>query len=273
MTGVSARLRMLRKPAYERNVAILKDYGGRKYKLIRSSCVRTKGIELPKDNYTPKGTVNDSKLANNISRSKSKVYEYAMCNDFTLFCTLTIDQKKVGDRYSLKAYHRALAQWIRDYNKKYDCHIRFLLIPEQHKDGAWHMHGLMMGLPLEHLTPFALAEKLPPYIRGKLKKGEMVYNWLPYAKKFGYVDIEPLRSREAAAKYITKYITKDMARSVSELGAHLYYSSQGLATAKTLKRGNMACDLAPDYEGDYCKVNWFDGSEDVDRLKSLVVTE
>ena len=47
--------------------------------------------------------VNDSKLSNNISRARTKVFEYAVCNDFEYFITLTVNDKKL-DRYDLKEY-------------------------------------------------------------------------------------------------------------------------------------------------------------------------
>lgn len=270
---VSSHLHSLKVAPFERNVAFLKSYAGQAYKLTRCNCVRTKGVELPKGIYVEKGTVNDEKLSSNISRALSTIRELVLCNPFDLFATLTLDKTKF-DRYQLKAFNKALSQWIRNYNKKYGIHIKFLLIPETHKDGAWHMHGFLMGLPLELLEPFTLDMKLPNYIRDKLIEGETIYNWPEYAAKFGFVDIEPVRSRERAASYVTKYITKDLARSVSELGAHVYYASKGLARATLLKRGTAVVeDLRPDFANEYCEVNWFDRSIPQSVLESMVLTD
>lgn len=271
--NVAGRLRLLRKPAFQRNVAILKSYGGHKYKLVRCSCVRTRGVELPEGHYTAKGTVNNEKLSNNIIRARSKIQEYVLCNPFDFFCTFTIDPAKY-DSFHLKEYHKSLTQWIRDYNKKYGLHIQYIFIPEKHESGAWHEHGFIMGLPLDHLTPFTLDEKLPYHIRGKIQRGEPIYNWLPYARKFGFVDIEPIRSRERAASYVTKYVTKDLERSVTDIGAHLFYCSKGLQRAMELKRGTTAYDFPPDFENKYCKVNWFDGRRNsTTEMELLIVSE
>ena len=35
--------------------------------------------------------VNDGKLANHIARARTRVFEYAICNDFDYFITLTIN--------------------------------------------------------------------------------------------------------------------------------------------------------------------------------------
>ena len=260
----------LRMPLYTRNVAILRSFGDYEFKLTRCRCVRTKGVELPEGFYKEKGSVNDKKLMDNIARARSAVREIGLCNLWEWFVTITIDPAQY-DRHNLKKFHKDLAHWIRDYNRKHGTSIRYLFIPEQHEDGAWHEHGLLMGLPLEHLTAFTLSDHLPYYILNKLKKGLPVYNWPAYAKKFGFVDIEPIRSRGAAVNYITKYITKDMNRSVSEVGAHLYYASQGLKRSQEVKRGIMSADILPDFENEHCKINWFGGDMNtVNDLKKLI---
>ena len=262
-------LMRLRKPLYLRDVAILKSYDGVSYKLTRSSCIRNKGVEDDRPR-SQKGTVNDEKLSNNIIRARNKVREYGYCNPWDYFVTMTIN-RAFFDRYNLKAFKKVLSQWIRDYNKKHETNVKYLLIPEKHKNGAWHLHGFIMGLPADHLVPFTLNQKLPTYILDKLKNGESIYNWPAYAEKFGFIDVEPIHSRKKATSYITKYITKDLEDSVSELGAHLYYCSQGLQCAKEVKRGVMAATITPDFENDFCKVNWFDGATNTaEELSSLI---
>lgn len=261
----------LRKPLYLHDLAVLKQFGDTGFKLTQSRCVRNKGVESPEKQYVPKGSVNEEKLDNNIARARSKVREYGLCNLWSLFGTFTIDSQKF-DRYDLPKYHKAMAQWVRDYNKKFGTSIRYLNIPEPHKDGAWHEHGLLMGIPLDHLRLFTLNEKLPKYIRDKLEAGQLVYDWPAYREKFGWVIIEPIRDLQRAVSYITKYITKDLAQSVSELGAHLYYCSQGLERAKELKRGSMAATIEPDFENDFCRVNWFDSAHNSPEQLAALIT-
>ena len=241
---------------YKFNVVTIKRYGD-KIKLTQHSILRTKGLEC--DEPPPeKGSVNEFKLDNNISRVKSKLYEYSLCNPWDWFITFTLDPAKY-DRHDLERYHKELSQWLRHYSaRKCNNQLKFLLVPERHKDDAWHIHGFLYALPLEHLTPFTLQEHLPDYIRKKLLNGEQVYNWQPYAKKFGYCNIEPIRNNEAASKYILKYITKDLSRCVSETNAHMYYCSRGLQIAETLKQGHLIVnfeEISPiAYENDYVAV-------------------
>jgi hypothetical protein len=256
---------------YHHDVAVLKDYGGRGCKLILFKTLRTKGfedVEKPK-----KGSVNDEKLDQNISRARSEIFELAYCNDWQYFTTFTIDGNKCG-RYDLEKYHKTFRQWLSDYNRGHDTHIKYLTIPEQHKDGAWHEHGFIMGLPQEHLRLFdAEHEKLPKYIRDKLLAGFPVYDFPAYREKFGWCDFEPIKSLEGVSKYVTKYISKDLAKSVTATGAHLYYHSTGLAKATEIKKGTLSDTQgasAWDYENDWVKVAWYNTSEPVTVLAEMI---
>ena len=105
-------------------VVNIKKYGD-KYKVTWCKSVRKKGyekylrdeydglIQSPFDgswvsvsevsDFIPESNnklVSDVKLSNNISRAKSKVFEYAYCNHWDYFITLTISPDKY-DRYDL----------------------------------------------------------------------------------------------------------------------------------------------------------------------------
>ena len=219
--------------AYDYNVAYLKKYGDR-YKVQVLKCVRKKGVS--NINYNAKGTVNDKKLDCNIRRAKNTVKELVLCNEWEYFVNLTLNKEKY-DRYNLKKYIKDLSQYIRNLRQKYRANIEYLLIPEQHKDGAWHMHGFIMGLPRTELELFDKEQRLPYYILEKLENDEEIYNWAGYQDRFGFCEIEPIRDKERVSIYVTKDITKDLASSVQELNAKMYYCSRGLRRAKVIKKG------------------------------------
>lgn len=248
----------------------MKDFGGRGCKLTLFRSLRTKGFE--DDKKRKKGTANDVKLDCNISRSRSEIFELAYCNEWQFFTTFTIDKEKCG-RYDLEKYHSSFRKWLNNYNKKFGTHIKFLTIPEQHKDGAWHEHGFIMGLPIEHLRLFdAEKEKLPKYIREKLLNGSPVYDFPAYRQKFGFCDFEPIRSLEGVSKYVTKYITKNLSRSVTASGAHLYYHSIGLSGATIIKKGTLLSQdtFTWDFENDYVKSKWFNTSNVESQLSACI---
>lgn len=206
--------------------------------------------------FSEKGTVNEEKLTENISRARANIFEYAFCNPWEYFVTLTLDKTKYN-RHDLQKFHNDFVKFICNQRRK-GIDIKFLLIPETHTNGAWHMHGFIMGLPEEELRLFTLEEKLPYYIRNKLQENQEVYDWNRYREKFGFCDLEPIRNREACAKYVTKYVSKSLAEDIKTLGAHLYYCSRGLKKAEIKAKGHFSQELkCPDYKNEYCSVKWY----------------
>lgn len=209
---------------------------------------------LPKKSYSDKNTVNDVKLLNNLTRAKNKILEYALCNPWDYFVTLTINKDK-HNRYDLPTFYNKFTHFIRNnYNRK-GCKIDYLFVPEKHKNGAWHLHGFIKGLPDDALYEFKLSQKIPHYIRNKIKNGELIYNWLAYADKFGFNDIEPIKSHAKASYYVTKYITKDLQHNVTKLGGKLYYNSLHLQRAEVVAKGEYKGSLVFDFANDFCKCN------------------
>lgn len=150
---------------------------------------------------------------------------------------------------------KPVGKWINNYNNRNpSAAVRYLLLPEQHQDGAWHLHGLISGIPEDDLRQFRLDEKLPISIHKELIKGHQVLQWTAYDEKFGFCTLSPIRSADAVSKYITKYVTKELGNAVKELNAHLYYRSQGLRQ-KELVYAAPDCVLPdPDYIGTYSKI-------------------
>ena len=204
----------------------------------------------------------DKKLDCSLSRSRSLLLAKALCNKWDWFCTFTIDQTKY-DRYSLNTWYKDFSQFIRDERKR-GYSIRYLFVPEMHKDGAWHLHGFMSGdMELQSFLEYRKA--------GNKVKQSLIdhgfYNWPSYQKKFGFCSFGPIRSPVRSAFYISKYITKDNSRLVTDLGAKMFYSSVGLNVAA--KAGDIYGDssylneyLTQDYE--FCKIGMTKVSDNLD---------
>lgn len=179
------------------------------------------------DKQKERGT---SKLDSAVSRARRVVLELALCNDWKYFCTFTIAEKNC-DRKDLAAWHKKFSQWLRDQRKKYlslgyDFDISYVLVPEQHQDGSWHMHGLFSDI-----TPVLISFK-ELWDRGEnvpyklVKNGYL--NWLDYQNKFGFCSFGAIRNKVAAGFYVTKYINKTLQDTCVDVGLHLYYPSRGL---------------------------------------------
>lgn len=194
----------------------------------------------------------DSKLDASLSRARKNVFSLAMCNDWDYFFTGTIDSLKF-DRFDLDGFSKSLAQYTRDLSKKYRSKVQYLLVPEKHKDGAWHIHGMVRGLPDPVLSPFVRG--VHP---GRLVDGGFL-NWPDYARKFGFCSLGRLRSRVGAAFYITKYITEDLGSRRDELGKHLYYASQGLNRDFCISEvygGRSSLDEIANRHYEFCSVGY-----------------
>mgnify|MGYP006894371750 CR=1 FL=1 len=225
-----------------------------------------RNLEFEKINNVPMNRsrdVNDEKLDNHIARAKTKIFEYAACNEFDYFTTLTLNEKKY-DRYNLGKFIKDLGQMIRNYRRDFKVDIQYLLIPELHLDGAWHMHGLFKGIPIEHLKLFTLEDKLPYRLRELIMEGRKIYNWEKYAEKFGWCTLEQVINQEAVSKYITKYIRKSLNTDLKrEKEKKLYYISRGLKSAVKVKEGTINGQLTVpyEYENDYVKTKMLNGLE------------
>lgn len=197
------------------------------------------------------------RFKNSISRSKARIFELAICNEFTYFCTFTQDKEK-RNRFDIKEFRKDLAQLVRNINRNRPENekIKYLMIPEQHKNGAWHIHGLFMGLCDKDLRAFTLSEKLPQNIRKQLKSGEKVFDWARYSKKFGYFTCTEIKDHTACSKYITKYISKDLQQTIRSAGEHLFFASQGLKGREVLVKNCIdKCPFAEwDFENEYVMI-------------------
>lgn len=245
----------IRKP----NQVTIKQFGS-SYKVTILRSVRVAGYEETFPNHKNNSHVNSDKLCNNLSRARNAVFEYAMCNPWSYFATFTINSN--FDRYDLSSVYKAFSKWINNFNQRNGVCIKYLIIPEQHKDGAWHFHGLINGLHPNYLVPFSLSDNIPLKLKLLIENGRIIYNWPAYSKHFGFVTLEKIQNIEACSKYITKYITKSFEPSCIGLNKHLYYCSHGLKRAEVLFRGDAFCSIDnPDFSNDYVQVKFVNSLE------------
>lgn len=227
---------------YERDLFIIKKYNTNSAKITYLAASRKKGYES-NNKFSKKCSINDNKLENNLSRAKTKVKEYALCNSWDYWCTFTISPKKY-DRYNLKKYQKDFSEFIHSLNRRRKIKIQYLFIPEMHKDGAWHIHGFLYGLKKDDLE----------------RNRNNYLTWPLYNENFGFMSMSKIRDIEKTANYALKYMTKDRSKNVSELNAHLYYCSKGLNTAEEIYCGNgiFHGEWSWEHPEGFCKVKNLD---------------
>jgi len=262
---------------YDYNVAVLKRYGN-KYRLSVHTALRRPGVEIDKPiKVKIDKRKNKIKLDESISRARSKVKEYLLCNDWTWFVSLTISPQKF-DRYNLKAYYSNFSRWLYNMNKRRiragKDKIKYLFIPEMHKNGAWHMHGVIQGINEDELRKLDyeyFTSGVPDKIRKKLDEGDTLYSWEDYKNNYGFCVFSRIKCKDKVTSYINKYLTKDICKGVTDLNANLYYCSKGLNTATEIIRGHITNYVyAPHYSNDYVKVLWLEDEEQFKKVKESI---
>lgn len=220
--------------------------------------------------FNPRKATTDEKLKGNIRRAARTIQDYALCNEWDWFGNFTLSPV-YRDRADLDGFRQDFMQFIRNCRRKYG-DIEAILVPELHKNkDGWHMHGLLRGIPVEAFRLFGLKEHIPKPIMDKRRAGDLVYDWPEYRLAFGWVDMEPIKNRDAAARYISKYITKsgDSTAQAIDLGKHLYYVTRGLSKPERIETENASGGEIPEafpaglvagrrYEFDYGEVQWFE---------------
>nr|WP_326171392.1 hypothetical protein [uncultured Oscillibacter sp.] len=183
------------------------------------------------------------------SRSRSKVLQYALCNEWDYYVTITVDPKRF-DRWDLDVIWEYLCRFFRFYSRNYS-RLSYLLVPERHKDGAWHFHGFLAGVLDSHLFPF-----VPGLHPQKLIDAGYV-NFPALGQVIGYVSLGKIQDPVKAGFYVTKYITKEHAHD--DFYQHLYYHSQGLKSARPVAdcyTSNFALDDCLTFESDFVCCGW-----------------
>lgn len=144
-----------------------------------------------------------SSVARSQRRARSMLRDYALANtDFRYFVTLTLSPKAI-DRYDINAIMRTVNGWLDNRVRRKG--LKYILVPEHHKDGAIHFHGLVND-----------ALRL---VDSGFKGEHTVFNIPEW--RYGYTTaIELYGEREKAVGYVCKYIGKQ----TEKIGGRWYYS-------------------------------------------------
>lgn len=165
------------------------------YNLKHRSDNNSTGVKTP--DTKPKAV----KMAN-LRRSSRRVYntvrDLCLCNEFSLFLTLTFDKKKV-DRLNDDAVRKAFEDWRKDVKTKFPA-MTYIAVPEYHKKGGLHYHLLVGGISLYDLQP-KFYEKAE--CQGQLIDVYSTSIWLN-----GWSTVSEIVNPEACHLYVMKYITK-----------------------------------------------------------------
>lgn len=154
--------------------------------------------------------------SDSLKRAKDKVFEIASANKWEYMVTLTLDDSKIN-RYDKNEVFSVISKWLD--NKVQRVGLKYLLVPEYHKDGAIHFHGLFNdALRFVPSGNYKIKGKKKPVKESTLKKYgykitdenvQEVFNISDF--RFGFSTALKLDGNiTAVSLYMTKYITKDL---------------------------------------------------------------
>ncbi len=161
----------------------------------------------------------EESIERSIRRTKREVRNLAGNNDFQWFVTFTMAKDRQNDEKTFKK----LENWLKSEKRRYG-NFKYLIVPERHKDGAIHFHGLLgdyHGVMIEARNK-SITKK-------QTDSNQTTYNVESY--KHGFTMAGKIQSPQRVATYISKYITKDM--YTAEFNKKRYWTSRNLKKPTT----------------------------------------
>ena len=179
---------------------------------------------------------------------KTKIRDYIRNNDFDYFWTLTFDPKICGKSNDLR--FDDMGQWLKNERQKakyYGLEFRYIFIPEIHhgdgdNSGTIHWHGVTGGY-----TPYLIDS-------GHKYRNTKIYNCESW--RYGFSNVQRVRSKSKISSYVMKYMTKDLVDSPVRAHKKKYWSSKNLKSPEQYYI-NKAPDLSgwsADFDSDICSI-------------------
>lgn len=191
------------------------------------------------------------KLDESLSRSRRNIRDYILCNRFEYFCTFTFNPNKI-DRYNWHACKKYISVFFNHFRVRYAPDFCYLVVPEFHKDGAVHFHGVCSGFPSgELVTPDKVWKR--DKRTGDLSQvpnSHGYMDWPRWRKNAGWFNCSKIRDYERCAFYVTKYVTKDLAKL--RAGQQVFLCSKGLKKPELIyDETDIPLLFEPTFENEY----------------------
>lgn len=177
---------------------------------------------------TQKGLYDNDNNERSKRRAKSHLLDFALCNHFSCFVTLTLSDKKI-DRNCYEDCVHKLSIFLDNRVRRKG--LVYVGVPELHKDGALHFHILCNDVlkKVDSGTVIRPTGGKPVKQATAIRQGysladcRTVYNVPDWTLGFTTM-VYTYGDVRAVARYIVKYITK----SDSKVGGRWYYSGGDL---------------------------------------------
>jgi len=171
------------------------------------------------------------KFDSSISRSKSRIRELGLCNEWEYFLTVTLNGSH--DRTDFKAFKDKLLSKLKKCKTWNNEKVKYLVVYGFHRKResngghAVHAHILLSDLPSEEIEE-------------------------EYKREFGYICLEPIESLEEVTYYLIDHVTNDAESASIGVNKRCFSSSRGLKGAEVFYNGKLNLkDFEPDYRNDF----------------------
>lgn len=144
-----------------------------------------------------------------LNRTKQTIYSLAYNNKWDWFVTLTLDPDKI-DRFDYSQVVKKVVYWLNNFKKRKAPDMKYILIPEPHKSGAYHFHGLFANVPEELFTDSGRVFKNKKAYKRTNENASFpwIYNLTSWS--MGWSTATKVISNAKCVSYMTKYITKEL---------------------------------------------------------------
>ena len=195
----------------------------------------------PLDEWFPQNIITkEKKRVDSVKRSRDKIFDLVMCNDWSYFFTGTLGDTPF-DATSAKAALKPLQNWLSNAVSRFG--LKYILVAElQPVSKRIHFHGFIndalemtdSGTKLYRHCPKPIKDTTALKRGYSLSDGNIVYNvplW-----KFGFTTaIKTYNGSQSCAQYIMKYVTKDN----KEVFGRYYWSSRNLCRSPNMYFDNV----------------------------------
>ena len=174
------------------------------------------------------------------TRSINKIYDLSRNNNWDWFFTLTFNPDKV-DSFDYSFCTKKLSDWLSNMKRKCP-EMKYLVVPEQHKSGRWHFHGLFANCDGLNFVDSGLVDK----------SGRIIYNVDNY--RLGWSTATKVTDSDKASSYMCKYITKNLCDVTK--GKKRYWASRNLdepMTYEFISKSRKVLDFCMSQEDVYAK--------------------
>lgn len=147
-----------------------------------------------------------------VNRAKYKILAIATQNDFKYMVTLTLDPDLIDVKDSDQVYKK-VGKWLNNAVSRKN--LKYLVVPEYHKSGAIHFHGLFndCSLNFRH-TALCKVKGIAGAVKRDKAFGHIlgdIYNIESFP--FGFSSAVVCDNNKIAiSRYITKYCVKDLSK-------------------------------------------------------------